>query len=328
MPSGWHHRLVRLFTLTYHEGPVATWRSASRHTVRQHLQLLGAGWRPRGDRIVNGKAWLPLDPQWQIAVWVASLGQAGFAFENVGPDEFMIVAPDGSKFVTGPTELMDLLGAVHERFVQREYDMLDVQGAVVIDIGAYVGDSAIFFACAGARKVYGYEPFEATFAAAGRNVQLNGLQSVIELRRVGLGAEAKTMAGVLVRDAPMLSSTTGAFGTGPSNFKGTVEPVHLVTLASVVKGVRAENPDSRLICKMDCEGAEFDVLTDVSVPALRELDQLLVEYHYRSPDPICRVLQEAGLTATCLEDRLRVEADGPVGMILANRTSTGARARP
>src|SRR5579859_3164508 len=184
MPSGWHHRLVRLFTLAYHEGPVAAWRSASRHTVRQHLQLVGAGWRPRGDRIVNGTAWLPLDPKWQIAVWVASLGQAGFTFENAGPDEFMIVAPDGTKFVTGPIELMDLLGAVHERFVQREYDVLDVQGAVVIDIGAYVGDSAIFFARAGARRVYGYEPFATTYAAAVRNVVLNGLEDVIKLKPI------------------------------------------------------------------------------------------------------------------------------------------------
>jgi FkbM family methyltransferase len=286
--------------------------------VRQHLQLLRAGWRPRSDRIVKGTAWLPLDSRWAISNWMEPLVRTGFAFENGGANEFAITAPDGSRFITGPTELLDLLGALHERFVLREYDLLDARGAVVIDIGAYVGDSALYFAHKGAAKVYAYEPFQATYAAARRNVRLSGLDDVIELRQLGLGAERGTIDGVLSIETPMLSATAASV----MRVTGAAEPVQLVTLASVVGEVRSMHPEARLVCKMDCEGAEFDVLTPASLPALRELDQLMVEYHHRSPRPICDVLEAAGFATALPEDSVREDAGGPVGMIVASRRVT------
>jgi FkbM family methyltransferase len=38
------------------------------------------------------------------------------------------------------------------------YEDLNVRGRVVVDVGAYIGDSAIYFALRGARKVVAVEP--------------------------------------------------------------------------------------------------------------------------------------------------------------------------
>jgi hypothetical protein len=38
-------------------------------------------------------------------------------------------------------------------YFTNQYSILNVKGAIVIDVGAYVGDSAIYFALKGAKKV-------------------------------------------------------------------------------------------------------------------------------------------------------------------------------
>lgn len=38
------------------------------------------------------------------------------------------------------------------------YDSLRVRDKIVLDVGAYIGDTALFFVSRGARKVYAYEP--------------------------------------------------------------------------------------------------------------------------------------------------------------------------
>jgi len=48
---------------------------------------------------------------------------------------------------------------------------LDVKGKVVIDVGAYIGDSAIYFALKGARKVIALESHPGTFAEMLDNIK-------------------------------------------------------------------------------------------------------------------------------------------------------------
>ena len=113
---------------------------------------------------------------------------------------------------------------------------------------------------------------------------------------------------------PMMSTIVPTAGA-----VGTAESVQLVGLAGVVAEARSAHPQARLVCKLDCEGAEFEILTSAPVEALREVDQLIVEYHYRDPQPIVEVLRAAGLSVSELPERHRVERDGEVGMLLAVR---------
>ncbi len=48
--------------------------------------------------------------------------------------------------------------SIYDVFDCGEYGVLDVSGKVVIDVGASIGDSAIYFALKGARKVIAIEP--------------------------------------------------------------------------------------------------------------------------------------------------------------------------
>jgi len=53
----------------------------------------------------------------------------------------------------GNARFRHMYGTIIEIFHYGEYEPLNVEGSVVVDVGAYIGDSAIYFALKGARKV-------------------------------------------------------------------------------------------------------------------------------------------------------------------------------
>lgn len=54
---------------------------------------------------------------------------------------------------------MDLLGVLCEP-LEDIYGFVDVKGGVVIDIGAYIGETALLFLSKGAYQIYAFEPVD------------------------------------------------------------------------------------------------------------------------------------------------------------------------
>ena len=61
--------------------------------------------------------------------------------------------------------------------------ILKVKNKTVLDIGANIGDTAIFFASRGANKIIGVEPFHRNFNLAKKNIASNNFQDKIYLTR-------------------------------------------------------------------------------------------------------------------------------------------------
>lgn len=80
---------------------------------------------------------------------------------------------------------------LNEIFVKEDYRRLGVKGRVVVDIGASIGDSAIYFALRGARKVYGYEPNKERYEMAIQNIKANGLEKKITMKCGTYGGRPK-----------------------------------------------------------------------------------------------------------------------------------------
>jgi len=60
-----------------------------------------------------------------------------------------------------------------EIFEEDMYEILDVKGKIVVDVGAYIGDSAIYFALKGAKRVFAIESYPYAFAEKLENIILN-----------------------------------------------------------------------------------------------------------------------------------------------------------
>ena len=80
----------------------------------------------------------------------------------------------------------DLIGV----FFTEDYKFLDPKGSVVIDIGANIGDSAIYFALNGAEKIIALEPYPCSYNLAQENIKINNFNDKVELLNAGYGKDS------------------------------------------------------------------------------------------------------------------------------------------
>ncbi|MEM3794879.1 MAG: FkbM family methyltransferase [Thermoprotei archaeon] len=176
------------------------------------------------------------------------------------------VCLDGS-FITTPSGIRFTLDSLDplifaETFIHEIHFVgFDLRGRIVLDVGGYVGDTALYFAQKGA-KVYVYEPDPINYAKLQRNLELNPELSRLIVARneaVGLDGEATFMYGQWGN-----SSFTNKHG----------KPVKVKSVS--LKTIFRENDLSEAyLLKADCKGCEF-VLADQE--ELKAFKVLTIEY--------------------------------------------------
>ena len=158
-------------------------------------------------------------------------------------------------------------GIIDLRFLEKEYNKLDVDHKYVVDIGANIGDSTIYFALNGAKHVYAFEPYPYSYNIAKKNVNLNErLSKKITLLNEGCGK-----SGFITIKKDFQNSV----GSDIKNFeKG--ERIKISDLDEIVKRFKLKHAT----LKLDCEGCEYALLLNASHSSLNAFDQIILEYHY------------------------------------------------
>jgi hypothetical protein len=177
-------------------------------------------------------------------------------------------------------------GYYREVFLDDAYGTrsVDRAGQVVVDIGAYVGDSAVAFARSGA-SVHAVEPLQTLARCIDLNAQANGLRDRIVTHAVGLDERAV--------DLPIEG--------GPLRLVAGVE----YALAHLPSGID--------LLKIDCEGAEYGLFADPRFLDHLAPREIRMEYH-RGPEPLVSGLQARGYTVR------HDPAAAPVGLLSATRS--------
>lgn len=152
----------------------------------------------------------------------------------------------------------------------------DLTGKTVVDVGAYVGDSALAFARQGA-TVHACEPSRAFCGFIRRNLEANGLAGRVTLHEVGLAAREETIE---TRD----------------NCLRFVEGV-AYALARLPRAIE--------LLKLDCEGAEYHLLGDLRFLGHLAPREIRLEYH-RGPEGVIEPLRRAGYTVSVNDPAARV----------------------
>ena len=157
---------------------------------------------------------------------------------------------------------------INEQFIEEQYKWLDVKNRLVIDIGANIGDSAIYFALKGAKHVYAFEPYPYSYELAMRNIKLNGLEDKITLLNEGCSGKSGKIR--------IPSSYKNLGGTDLKNFKNGTN-INITTLGELVKRFGIKD---KAILKVDCEGCEYGIFLETQNSDLRRFKQIQIEYHY------------------------------------------------
>jgi len=196
----------------------------------------------------------------RIEVYTASLGLEDYFKIK---DNLVTITED-SKTI----QLYDAIGNgdICGIFLKEEYKFLPVKDRIVIDIGANIGDSAIYFALKGAKKIIALEPFPKNFNSAKKNIELNKLSDKIDLQLAGCSSKTGEM---------IINSNEGSSQT---SLRESIEGknIPLLTLENIIKNNKIESA----LLKMDCEGCEYDSILNSSEDTLKKFSHIQLEYHY------------------------------------------------
>lgn len=192
----------------------------------------------------------------------------------------------------------EINGEIPEVFGQEDYGNLNYKDETVVDIGANIGDSSIYFAVMGAKKVIAIEPFPASYSLLKSNISLNEMESVIIPLNVAIGQND----GFVKLDSRINTTT----GLGISSYD-IGELVRITSLNKLVK----EFDLRESILKIDCEGCEYEVFNFISAETLAQFKGLIIEYHSG--------VRELYNNIKTLFDVKIVSKSGKTGLIIALR---------
>jgi FkbM family methyltransferase len=154
----------------------------------------------------------------------------------------------------------------------RIYDPLRVRGRTVIDVGAYIGDSPLYFVRRGASGVIGFEPAKSLYAIGVRNVASERMQKRI------------TMVNKAVVPERRSGKFSGGFSMGlsPEELKGGM------SIGEMIRKYKL----SGAAMKLDCEGGEYGLLRSLSAEESKAFDEIAVRYYrgYRNVEEKLRSL--------------------------------------
>lgn len=146
----------------------------------------------------------------------------------------------------------------------RPWEPLDI-GWSIIDIGAGIGEFSVFASLHRAALVHAYEPDRPSFDMLDANIMRNGCDSVVA-HNEAIGSARTSYAAssdraVLRRFRPV-AGDEGVVGG--------------ITVADAIERL----PDRRCdLLKLDCEGAEFDIVLGADAATFDRIERIVAEVH-------------------------------------------------
>ncbi len=204
-----------------------------------------------------------------------------------------------------------------EIYVLGTYNYALPAPAVVCDIGMNVGFASLYFAAKPGTIVYGFEPIRDTYEAALSNFALNpGLSASITSANVGLAAQSRTET---VLYSPKLKGLSGNRDTIPlyqrRGERFMPRQIELRAITEVLGDITQRHPDRPLVVKMDCEGAEYELVAALQQEGmLQDIALLMIEWHARGSEPLAAPLRDAGFAVFSFAAH-----DQQSGMVYASR---------
>jgi FkbM family methyltransferase len=157
----------------------------------------------------------------------------------------------------------------HEDYTKHGFALQETD--TVIDVGANIGAFSVYAASRVPRgRVIAFEPAADNHALASRNAELNGLENLTTVRAAVAG---RTGTITLYR-----ALGSGAHSTTAGRLKSTMgtETVEALSLEDVFQRYAVERCQ---LLKLNCEGAEFEILYSASPALLGRIDRIAMEYH-------------------------------------------------
>ncbi len=177
------------------------------------------------------------------------------------------------------------ISSISTSFFRKDYGTLDPHWKTIVDIGAHKG----FFTTYAARncpqsQIYSFEPIKSSFESLSKNVISNNLNGRVKVFNLGVAGTAGEKEINLSS-----SSTDNSFYTEIGSIMTGTQTIVCTTLAGIIYNNKLDKID---LLKLDCEGAEFEILMSSSKEVLDKLSEIRMEYHNINSDLNIDVLKD------------------------------------
>ena len=187
--------------------------------------------------------------------------------------------------------------------LSNEYKEIEgLDKGIFIDVGMNVGIVSMYYASKNyIEKVYAFEPFTLTYEKALKNFSQNRAEVVekIQHNNYGLGYSEEVR---FITEYNQNYSGGNSTLTDKSINIGNQQGISVIikNAASEIEWTISENPDRNIVCKIDTEGSEYEIIDILNENRIVDrISAFIMEYHPvkdRSPDSIKQVLMRNGFT--------------------------------
>jgi FkbM family methyltransferase len=167
--------------------------------------------------------------------------------------------------------------SIKETFLDRFYERFSTSignGWTVMDVGGGIGDFTIFVAAQNSKNVvYTFEPTPDSFHLLQENLSLNRIEN----------AQAFPQA-IWSQDGQIVIDTTvGEPGQYISQAISSQDPIKdgkvIVPSITLEQAFEATGLAHCNLLKLDCEGAEYEILFNTPPATLERIERIILEYH-------------------------------------------------
>lgn len=172
----------------------------------------------------------------------------------------------GEKFKI--THFLDAL-TIKEIFLDNDYSINKQNKDIIIDIGANIGTYSILQAKNNPKStIFSFEPASSTFQLLKENISSNKASNIKPFK---LGVAKSTGTRIFYSH-----KASGLSSLSQKRQGMTKHRIKTTTLADIFKSNKLKRCD---ILKMDCEGAEYEVLFNTPTRLFKKIKSLVIEYH-------------------------------------------------
>lgn len=141
-----------------------------------------------------------------------------------------------------------------------------IPGRNVLDIGANIGAFSILAGILGARKVISVEPVSVTFNKMLNNIKQAHVDNVFPLQRI-----VATESGATYK----MSLNENSGHNSRYNVSERFEEVSTITFSDLMAQFEGDD----ILLKLDCEGAEYDILMNATQEEMARISHVSLEIH-------------------------------------------------
>lgn len=171
--------------------------------------------------------------------------------------------------VRGAMDVWSVKEALIDRFYEKCGYVIE-PGWTIVDIGAGIGEYTLF-AADKARRVLAFEPYTPSYNLLNQNIATN---HVLNVEAFPIAAASKT--GELILDLSDGEPLQIQSRQTQQAVSATKTHVQALSLSDIFQKQQIEKCN---LMKLDCEGAEYDILFGAPEVVLEKIDRIVMEYH-------------------------------------------------